>query len=185
MVSVLTGASIATLRAAANGILMTIVGIAIRTLILTDTLTFAVASIEAGIAFAQTHYATGILEFDTIRVHPARQWCTRWRFLDFNLRWRRTTGDTVSNEVIDADAHGCVVGRHDAPGVLMTNEFDTDIFWKTLQGTPFYCNIVMDVTSVGEDGVVARETTAFEFLGRIIIDAEGAASVPTSTWIDR
>ena len=93
-------------------------------------------------------------------------------------------GDPVSDQVVLANANCRVVGRHHALGVLMANKFDTYIFWKTLQWKPFNWNIVKDVASIGEDGVVARETTAFVFLWRIIVDAEGAAFVATSTGID-
>jgi hypothetical protein len=125
VVAVPTGASIATLSLGTNSILVTVIRISIRTLILTDTTAFAVASIETGLAFAHTHNAPGILELVTVRVGPARQWSSFWRFLYWNLRRRLAMGDPVSDKVVLANANCRVVGRHYALGVLMANKFDT------------------------------------------------------------
>jgi hypothetical protein len=54
----------------------------------------------------------------------------------------------------------------------MTIGINTCIPWNTLEGAPFDWNNVSDVTSVREDGIVARETTAFEFLRWIIVNTE-------------
>lgn len=67
----------------------------------------------------------------------------------------------------------------------MTNEAHADISWDTLQWTPIDSHIVGDVTGVRENGVVARETTAFVFLWRIEVDTERAFFLPTSAWVGR
>jgi hypothetical protein len=67
----------------------------------------------------------------------------------------------------------------------MTNKTDTDIPCKTLERTPFNCHIVGYIARIGEKGFIARETTALEFLRRIIVDTECADPVPAGTWIGR
>jgi hypothetical protein len=53
----------------------------------------------------------------------------------------------------------------------MTNVVDTRILCNTLEGTPFDWNIVLNVGSLGEDGIITRAAAALEFLRRIIVDA--------------
>jgi hypothetical protein len=65
----------------------------------------------------------------------------------------------------------------------MTNKTNTHIPCKTLERTPFNRHIVLDVARVGENGIVARKATAFEFLWRIIVDTERAFFIPSSTGI--
>jgi hypothetical protein len=67
----------------------------------------------------------------------------------------------------------------------MTNKTDADIPCKTLERTPFDCHIVHYIARIGEKGFIARETTALEFLRRIIVDTECADPVPAGTWIGR
>ena len=54
----------------------------------------------------------------------------------------------------------------------MANKIDAHISWNTLERTPFSWHVVLDVTSVGENGFVAGETTTFEFLRRIVVDTK-------------
>jgi hypothetical protein len=67
----------------------------------------------------------------------------------------------------------------------MTNKTNTHIPCKTLERTPFNRHIVLDVARVGENGIVARKATAFEFLWRIIVDTERAFFIPACTGIGR
>lgn len=62
MIAILTGAKVATLRVCAHGILVTVVGKAIRTLILTDALAFPIALVKPGLAGTSSSNAQSILE---------------------------------------------------------------------------------------------------------------------------
>ena len=65
MIAILTGAKVATLRVGAHGILVTVVGKAIHTLILTDALAFPIALIKPGLAGTSSGNAQRVLEFHT------------------------------------------------------------------------------------------------------------------------
>lgn len=110
MIPVLTGASVATHCVFADGVPVTVVWIAIRTLILTDTLASPVDLIEASLAFAQTIYTTGVLDTVTVGVGCA-YWCCSQRlgFLyNFNrLGYRSTIVDTVPDKIVVAFAKCC------------------------------------------------------------------------------
>ncbi len=67
----------------------------------------------------------------------------------------------------------------------MTNKTNTHIPCKTLERTPFNRHIVLDVARVGENGIVARKATAFEFLWGVVVDTEGASFIPACTGIRR
>ena len=54
----------------------------------------------------------------------------------------------------------------------MAKDIDTHISWKTQERTPFGWHVVLNLASLGENGFVAGETTAFELLGRIVINTE-------------
>ena len=65
MITILTGAKVATLRVCANGILVTIIGKAIRTLILADALAFPITSVKALLAGTSTGNAQRVLKFQS------------------------------------------------------------------------------------------------------------------------
>jgi hypothetical protein len=65
MIAILTGAKVATLCVGAHGILVTVVGKAICTLILTDALSFPIALVKPGLAGTSPGNAQRILEFHT------------------------------------------------------------------------------------------------------------------------
>jgi hypothetical protein len=71
-VTILTGTSVAPFCVFANGILMAMVGIALRTLIFIDTLTFAIALVESSLTFAQRIDTTRVFEFGAVGVGLAR-----------------------------------------------------------------------------------------------------------------
>jgi hypothetical protein len=95
---------------AANGILVTIVGIAVGALVFTKTLAFSTATIEADLTFTGTTRDTnGVLELGTVSVALTN--CRRWRcrFLHDLLGKGSACGDAISDEVVNANANCSVV----------------------------------------------------------------------------
>lgn len=65
----------------------------------------------------------------------------------------------------------------------MAYDLDANILKKTFEGTPLHCHIVADIARIGENGFVARQTTAFELFGSVIVNTEGTVFVPPSAGI--
>jgi hypothetical protein len=184
MVAIFTGTRIAPFRVCANGMPVTIIGIAHGTFIFIDTLTFTIALEESGLALARTFDTNRVLAMVAIGVSLARR---QWRFRSDSFGgWspgggRSATNDSVSSKFVVANANCSVVGRYSTGCVLMAAEIDAHILWKALEWTPFDWHIVRNVARIGENGIITRETTAFEFLWRIVVNTERAFFRPPST----
>jgi hypothetical protein len=94
--------------------------------------------------------------------------------LCWNGPWGRgAIGDAVADEVVVASANWQIIRGHLAACIFMANKINTKISLNTLKRAPFgWHNVVVDVASIGEDGFVAREATAFELLWKIVVDTE-------------
>ena len=85
---------------------------------------------------------------------------------------KRTIGDAISDKVVVANANCSVGRRYNAGSVLVTYEIHTNILRNALEGTPLDWNRVPYCRQLGEDGIVARSTTAFELLRGVVVDTE-------------
>jgi hypothetical protein len=166
MIAILTGAKVATLRVGTNGVLVTVIGEAIRTLILTDAMAFPITLVKALLAGTSPSNAQRVLKFRTaVGIRLAPLW--------WNSPWGRgATGDAVADEVVVASANWQIVRGHLAACIFMAKEINTHVAWNASDRTPFHWHVVLDVASTGKNGIVARKTTTFESLWRVVVDTE-------------
>jgi hypothetical protein len=183
-VAIFTGAGVTSFCICADSIFVTIIGEAIGTFILVNTLAFSTGLEKAWLAFTNTPHANRVHKRSAVCINVTCAWLLSGGWLcRKNLGDRWTIGDSVSDKVVNTNANSGVVRRYNATRVFMTNKTYTHIPCKTFERTPFHCHIVPYIASIRENGFIARETTTFEFLRRIVVHTERAKFVPVGTWI--
>lgn len=67
----------------------------------------------------------------------------------------------------------------------MANKINANISCNTLNRAPIDCHVVVDVAGIGENGIVAGETTTFKFLWKIVVDTVRSFLVPPGAGVRR
>jgi hypothetical protein len=169
MITLIAGACIASFGGDANGVLVAVISISFCTLIFTDTSAFPVASVETTLTLARALLTDRILELCTVGVFVASLRC---RFLHNRLRGWGAVSETVSDKVVIASANWHIVRVHLAACIFMANNTNARVLWNALERALFNWHVVRHVASIGKNGIVARKTTTFESLWRVVVDTE-------------